>query len=282
MPLDESSPTAPSRFSPNSPPPRLSAGTALSVASLARISLLPRISSPAQPLSLLAAFIRPPAPFPSPLCPQPARPSPPRPPPFAETRRLLYALFARWGKVLDVVVMRSDSLRGRAWVVYSDVGAAAAALREAQSFPFMGRPLSLTYAVGTSSAVLQTEAAKGRRGRKARKNKAKEAERAAAASREAGGTVAGAAAAAAAPGANVGEPSRTLLLTGLPAATTASMLDMLFSQFPGFQGVRTVEARPGVAFVDFEDEHRAGVAVDGLQGFKITPEFSLAIVYARA
>lgn len=185
--------------------------------------------------------------------------------------------------MLDVVVMRSDSLRGRAWVVYSDVGAATSALREAQAFPFMGRPLKLAYAIGTSNAVLHTEAAMGRRGRKAKKNRVKAAERAAALGEEARDVATGTAKPGAAkPGAGVGEPSRTLLLTGLPAATTASMLEMLFSQFPGFQSVRTVEARPGIAFVDFEDEHRAGVAVDGLQGFKVTPEFSLAIVYAKA
>lgn len=61
--------------------------------------------------------------------------------PNAETKRLLYALFGRFGRILDIVVMRGERLRGQAWVVYTDVGAATEALRAMQDFPFYGKPL---------------------------------------------------------------------------------------------------------------------------------------------
>jgi hypothetical protein len=45
--------------------------------------------------------------------------------------------------------------------------------------------------------------------------------------------------------------------------------------------VRMVEARPGIAFVEFENEMQASVAMSGLQGFKITPTNAMAISYAK-
>jgi U2 small nuclear ribonucleoprotein B'' len=64
-------------------------------------------------------------------------------------------------------------------------------------------------------------------------------------------------------------------------ATTASMLSMLFQQFPGFAEVRMVEAKPGIAFVEFDSETRSAVALSGLQGFKINPTHSMTLSYAK-
>jgi RNA recognition motif-containing protein len=64
-------------------------------------------------------------------------------------------------------------------------------------------------------------------------------------------------------------------------ATTASMLSMLFQQFPGFVEVRMVDAKPGIAFVEFDSETRSAVALSGLQGFKINPTHSMTLSYAK-
>ena len=42
-----------------------------------------------------------------------------------------------------------------------------------------------------------------------------------------------------------------------------------------------VEAKPGIAFVEFETEMQAGVALGGLGGFKITPAHSMQVTYAK-
>ena len=76
-------------------------------------------------------------------------------------------------------------------------------------------------------------------------------------------------------------PSPILFVQGLPDATTAAMLALLFKQFPGYREARTVEARPGIAFVEFESAPQAGVALAGLQGFKVTPTHAMALSYAR-
>ena len=48
-----------------------------------------------------------------------------------------------------------------------------------------------------------------------------------------------------------------------------------------YKEVRMVEAKPGIAFVEFQTEMQAGVALTGLAGFKITPTHSMNVTYAR-
>ena len=76
-------------------------------------------------------------------------------------------------------------------------------------------------------------------------------------------------------------PNRTLFVQNLPAATTSAMLQMLFQQFEGYVETRMVEARPGIAFVDFQTDGQATTALQGLQGFKITPTNALSISYQK-
>jgi len=76
------------------------------------------------------------------------------------------------------------------------------------------------------------------------------------------------------------DPNRTLFVENLPGEATDTMLSMLFRQYPGFQEVRLIPGR-AVAFVDYENEHQAGMAMQGLQGFAMTPEVKLSLTYAR-
>jgi U1 small nuclear ribonucleoprotein A len=78
----------------------------------------------------------------------------------------------------------------------------------------------------------------------------------------------------------VAEPNRTLFVENLPNEATDTMLSMLFRQYPGFQEVRLIPGR-NVAFVDYENEHQAGMAMQGLAGFAMTPEVKLTLSYAR-
>ena len=68
---------------------------------------------------------------------------------------------------------------------------------------------------------------------------------------------------------------------GLPESIEASVLKALFVQFPGFREVRLIEARPGIAFVEFENEMQAGVALAGLQSFKVDEDHTMIITYAK-
>lgn len=76
-------------------------------------------------------------------------------------------------------------------------------------------------------------------------------------------------------------PNKILFLDGLPEQTTELMLQMLFQQFMGYKEVRLVPGRADIAFVEFEDEAQSAVAMDALQGFKVTPTHSMKITFAR-
>merc|ERR1712217_965294 len=76
------------------------------------------------------------------------------------------------------------------------------------------------------------------------------------------------------------EPNKTLFVENLPAEATETMLSMLFRQYPGFQECRLIAGR-NVAFADYQNEYQAGMAMQGLQGFAMTPTVKLALSYAR-
>ncbi|XP_074570013.1 U2 small nuclear ribonucleoprotein B''-like [Curcuma longa] len=76
-------------------------------------------------------------------------------------------------------------------------------------------------------------------------------------------------------------PNNILFIENLPHETTKMVLEILFQQYPGFSEVRMIEAKPGIAFVEFSDDVQASIAMQALQGFKITPQNPMAITYAK-
>ncbi|KAB5524445.1 hypothetical protein DKX38_022194 [Salix brachista] len=77
-------------------------------------------------------------------------------------------------------------------------------------------------------------------------------------------------------------PHNILFIQNLPHEATSMMLQVLFQQYPGFREVRMIEAKPGIAFVEFEDDVQSSMAMQALQGFKITPQNPMAITTPRS
>ena len=76
-------------------------------------------------------------------------------------------------------------------------------------------------------------------------------------------------------------PNNILFVQNLPHDASPMMLQMLFCQYAGFKEVRMVETKPGIAFVEYGDEVQASLAMQGLQGFKISPQNPMLITYAK-
>jgi len=57
------------------------------------------------------------------------------------------------------------------------------------------------------------------------------------------------------------------------------MLAMLFRQYTGFKEVRI--PRPGLAFIEFDDEPHATIALKSLNGLKITATDTLELKYGK-
>jgi hypothetical protein len=76
-----------------------------------------------------------------------------------ELKRALFALFSQFGKLLDVVVCRTDRLRGQAWVVFGDVAASTTGLHQLQGATLFDRPMVRRAAAPRSERQSPTSAA---------------------------------------------------------------------------------------------------------------------------
>ena len=72
-------------------------------------------------------------------------------------KKSIYSVFSQFGKILDVVCCRGLKLRGQAWVVFADVGAATNALRQMQGFPFYDKPMRIAFAKAKSDVVSKAD-----------------------------------------------------------------------------------------------------------------------------
>jgi len=222
----------------------------------------------------------------------------------------LREVFAAFGGIIDIIAMKSLKRRGQAWIIFKEMSSATNALKSLQGFPFYNKPMRISYAKTKSDVVAKADGTYVERPKKIVKRedlrKGKTAP-APAVSQTASAPAEKKPAAAPAPvvsqktiqdrigwnpqqstaapkttmkSAGTSEPNRTLFVENLPNESTDTMLSMLFRQYPGFQEVRLIPGR-SVAFVDYENEHQAGMAMQGLQGFAMTPEVKLSLTYAR-
>eukprot|EP00210_Caulerpa_lentillifera_P003638 g3473.t1 len=194
-------------------------------------------------------------------------------------RSSLHAMFSQFGPILDIVTGQSIKKRGQAFVVFNSVSHATNALRSMQGFPFFEKPLRIQYAKSKSDAVAKLDGTFKERPKRPRVEQTPAEKRSKQSGRGTGSSQK-----------NQGGPSqqsvpnRILFIQNLPENTNDMMLSMLFKQFPGilrFVEVRMIESRPGIAFVEYENEHMSAVAIQGLQGFKIGPEHFMNITYAN-
>ncbi len=204
-----------------------------------------------------------------------------------ELKKSLYAIFSQFGQILDIVALKTLKMRGQAFVIFSDVTSASNALRSMQGFPFYDKPMRIQYAKETSDLIAKRNGTFVERPKKdpnavaaGKKDKKKEAGAAVLPPSGTNGTsAAGIDATAGSGGAEA--PNKILFLVNLPENTDQTMLQLLFQPFAGFKEVRLVPGRADIAFVEFENEQLSTMAKDALQGFKMGPNNSIKITYAK-
>ncbi|GLU16827.1 hypothetical protein SLE2022_332410 [Rubroshorea leprosula] len=216
-----------------------------------------------------------------------------------QLKKSLHAVFSQFGKILDVLAFKTLKHKGQAWVVFEDVNSAKNALRQMQGFPFYDKEMRIQYAKTKSDIIAKADGTfvprekrkrheeKGGKKRKEQQDPNQVAVGLNPAYASAyGGTPA--LSQIPYPGARPtipeapAPPNNILFIQNLPHDATAMMLQMLFSQYPGFKEVRMVEAKPGIAFIEYGDEMQSTVAMQALQGFKIPPaQNQMLITYAK-
>ncbi|KAL3644756.1 U1 small nuclear ribonucleoprotein A [Castilleja foliolosa] len=211
-----------------------------------------------------------------------------------ELKKSLHAVFSQFGKILEVLAFKTLKHKGQAWVIFDEVSSATNALRQMQGFPFYDKPMRIQYAKTKSDVIAKADGTfVPREKRKKHDDKGKKKKEQHDSNHVAAAPAYAGAYGAAPPlsqlpimgGRAVPEgpapPNNILFIQNLPHQTTSMMLQMLFSQCPGFKEVRMIEAKPGIAFVEYENEMQSTVAMQGLQGFKITDDNPMVITYAK-
>ena len=74
---------------------------------------------------------------------------------------------------------------------------------------------------------------------------------------------------------------KTLFVENIPNEANEGMLLLVFQRFPGLKEVRMVPQRPGVAYVEYDNEAGAAAALAGLQGFKLATNKPMRLSYAN-
>jgi len=162
------------------------------------------------------------------------------------------------------------------------------ALQAEQGFTFFGKDLKLAYAREKSDRIAKRD---GTYVPRAKRRKVVEDQSSEAAPVTTGGATeaapppsTGDATAASAttstPQEDQQQPTHILFAESLPSECNEMMLAMLFRQYAGFKEVRI--PRAGLAFIEFDTEPHATLALERLNGFKLTTTDSLKLKYGNA
>jgi len=219
-------------------------------------------------------------------------------------KEALYTCFSAHGNILEIVMGKARKLRGQAWVVFDTPGMAQSAKQSCEKLLFFEKEMVIQYAKTTSDVIAKREGTfvprEKRRRRETDVNKSSS-------SALGGGHPPGESSQSSHGGAGStshststasmmmdksskklktaslvrNEPNKILFLEHLPTECTQEMLSILFQQYHGFKEVRMVPGKKDLAFVEFGDDMQAGIALQGLYGFKLTPTDVLHVNFAR-
>lgn len=168
--------------------------------------------------------------------------------------------------------MRREGLRGQAWIVFDDIQSSTAAFHAENGVSFFQRDLKVEFAREKSDRIAKRDGTYVKRKKQktthtftetpsesvepAPKKQKKEALD------------------------TSQPPSHILFMQDLPPECNSMMLEMLFRQYTGYKEVRV--PREGLAFVEFDDEPHATLALQGLNGFKLTTNDTLNLTYGKS
>ncbi|CAG8639292.1 16026_t:CDS:2, partial [Racocetra fulgida] len=196
--------------------------------------------------------------------------------------RSLYALFSAYGRILDIVALKTIKMRGQAFIVFKEIQSATAAMRGLNGFNFYDVPMQIEYAKGKSDAVAKLDGTWKRPGTiNASAQRAstlgQQVTSAPAVKRQREEEEMDEGEVPMVPTAPKGElepQNRILYIQNLPPDVTDEM-------YPGFKEVRLVPGKSDIAFVEYEADHQAAVAKEVLNGFKITHEKEMKVTFAK-
>ncbi|KGO77662.1 U1 small nuclear ribonucleoprotein A/U2 small nuclear ribonucleoprotein B'' [Penicillium italicum] len=221
-----------------------------------------------------------------------------------QLKHALEEIFSEYGTILEVVAKTNLKAKGQAFIVFDNVDSATRAIEDINGFDLFEKPMVLDYAKTPSDATVQREggsdeleAHKRRRLAEKERKQAHEAleaqkklKRPAAAveparpaktTKGAGLKPTTAATTAVVPDEYL-PPNKILFLRELPDDATQEGLSAIFGRFEGFQEVRLVPGRKGIAFVEYEAEAGAISAKEATSGMPMGDQGkAIRVTYQR-
>ncbi|KAF9889425.1 hypothetical protein FE257_007326 [Aspergillus nanangensis] len=205
-----------------------------------------------------------------------------------QLKEALSEIFSEYGTIIEIVAKTNLKAKGQAFVVFDSVDSATQAIDEINGFELFDKPMHLDYAKSRSDATVLREAGEDelevhKRRRLAEKERKQahealeaqkklkrpsgppDAARPAKTAKGAGLKPTTGAAAAVVPDEYL-PPNKILFLRDLPDTADQENLTAVFGRFEGFQEVRTVPGRKGIAFVEYETESGAISAKEATSG----------------
>jgi U2 small nuclear ribonucleoprotein B'' len=201
-------------------------------------------------------------------------------------QRKLIPMFERYGKIVDVVAMKSLFRRGQMFVIFANPGPAAKSKEALQGQVIFGKPMNIAFARSPSDATLKRRDEEITRQRKPRSSAAESQRRLLDILAEKRKNM------EIKPSFAVplrtrlrktlhdGLVNKTLLVENVPTDESAGNFTLLFSGFPGFVGARLIAVR-GIGFVDFNADFQATVALAAVNGREVSPGVKLTVSYAK-
>ncbi|EPY50469.1 U1 snRNP-associated protein Usp102 [Schizosaccharomyces cryophilus OY26] len=204
-------------------------------------------------------------------------------------KQILEHLFGAYGKVLSVQARKTLRMRGQAFVVFENIQDASRALQDLQGYPLYGKPMMIQFSRTKSDAIVSLQNPQELEAKKVQRRERREylkrtgalqppAPKPAHKKQPVKRT---------APGErklNINEdllpPNKVLLLQNLPQEVTAEILTQIFEAYQGFQEVRMVPGRRGIAFVEYDTEREAGIAKNGTTGMALSGN-QVKVTFAR-
>jgi len=211
----------------------------------------------------------------------------------AKLKSALKAVFKQFGDILDIVAMDSLKRRGQAFIVFDKLESAVDAKTRMNGFPFYDKPMRIEFSMKKSDVLTIREggAPESAQSRKVKRKKQWEEEKK-----------------NPPPPKKVKPQSEIPAISAVPAPTQRPIeappppemqvpntilfiqnlqevmegdLNVLFRGCAGFTELRAIPGRSDIAFVEFDDEMQAGMAMQMYQGYKLGSSSGMVISYAK-